>query len=376
MTKIAIVGDTHADARSRLDEHNRIMRWIGERCADVDAFVHTGDVFERASSTGVERLAVADYLQAWAQIAPVIVVAGNHDGEEDIEWIGRLKAPHPIYSVTSPRVIRIRGVADVACLPWPRKGNLLAELPAESHGDSDAILVQALRSVIRGLGQELSQMPNGVNPRVFAGHVQTRGSKISISQPPLAGQDFELGLEDLAACKADLYALGHIHLGQEWDANGSVAIYPGSPRRCNYGETEEKRFLIATLGGDGVNIERISTPATPMLHVAAEWHDGALDVHDPPAEVAGADVRIRYKVASDQREPAKAAANALAKSWLDNGAVAVKVEPEVVTETRARMPHVAEAKSPADKLEAFWRAKSFDPGERRAQLLEKFHQLG
>jgi hypothetical protein len=39
------------------------------------------------------------------------------------------------------------------------------------------------------------------------------------------------------------------------------------------------------------------------------------------------------------------------------------------------MPEVVSAVRPAEKLEAYWAAKGFVPGERREPLLEKFAEL-
>jgi hypothetical protein len=91
--------------------------------------------------------------------------------------------------------------------------------------------------------------------------------------------------------------------------------------------------------------------------------------------VSGAEIRFRFRVASDRRDAARAAAEELKVRWLDAGAETVKLECETIVETQSRAPEVARAKSLPDKLEAYWRAREFDPGERRDPLLEKLAQL-
>ncbi len=92
-------------------------------------------------------------------------------------------------------------------------------------------------------------------------------------------------------------------------------------------------------------------------------------------DVAGAEVRLRYHVATDQREAARAAADALRDQLIAAGAVHVKVEEVVEAKTRARTLEVAQAPTLADKLAALWRAQGFDPGDRRDALIGKALQI-
>ena len=375
MKHIALVGDTHADQHSRFDEHNRIMAWIAADAAarGCSLMLHSGDVWERGS-TVAERLAVADYVRAVAEHMAFLAVAGNHDNPGDIEWIGRLRGRHSIVSVTRPEVIQIAG-CNVACLPWPRKAQLLAALGITSREAGDQAAVAGLKDILRGLGLALAELPG---PNLLVAHCMLRGSRTSISQPPLTGCDLEIGLEDLGLVGAAFYGLGHIHLGagNEWLIEGAPAAFPGSPRRCNYGETESKGYIVITFDGDKlVGWERIETPCAPMLHVSAAWRDGefAHDLGD--ADVRGAEVRVRYATAQDERVGAAARAAEFEQSLLDAGALMVKVEAIVLTEQRARAPELAKAVTLDEKLAALWTAKSFDPGARREALLDKVHQL-
>lgn len=372
---IALTGDTHADQHSRFDEHNRIMGWVAQDAADrgCSLMMHSGDVWERAS-TVAERLGVSDYVRATAEHMAFLVIGGNHDNFGDIEWIGRLRGKHPIVSVTRPQVVQIAGCS-VACVPWPRKATLLAALGITSREAGDKAAVDALRDVLRGLGMMLDGLPG---PRLALAHCMLRGSRTSISQPPLTGCDMELGLEDLGLLRAAFYALGHIHLGDgnEWLIDGDPAAFPGAPRRCNYGEVEGKSYIVTTFDDDKlVSWERIPTPCIPMLHVSAVWENGTLLDSGTAVDVRGAEIRLRYTTPSDQREGAAGAAAGLRDAYLAAGAVLVKVEPLVITEQRARAPELALAVTLTEKLEALWGAQGFDPGARRAALLDKVHQL-
>jgi len=129
--------------------------------------------------------------------------------------------------------------------------------------------------------------------------------------------------------------------------------------------------------------ERIATPATPMLLFEAQWFGGegrGLEITSkqfPSAQrVKGAECRVRYRVPSDEREAAGVAADRLRAQMLECGAIAVKVEEEVMAVGRARAPEIGAATTVAEKLEAMWRLRGVVPeGPRRAKLLERVGEL-
>lgn len=377
MKRVALVGDTHKDESSRSNEHDSIMHWIGKDAAQrgVDLFLHSGDVWERRS-TSRERIDVADYWRQWTEHAPGVVVGGNHDDMLDIEWIGRLRTKHPLHAMTRPGLVSVAG-CQVACLPWPRKAHMLAQIGNVSREESDKLAVEHLRNILRGLGQSF----DATGPRLFLGHVQMRGSRISVSQPPLTGCDFELGLDDLRPVGAQFYALGHIHMGEgnEWDIDGAPAAFPGSPRRCNYGETEPKGYIIIEFNdaGELSGWERVATPATPMLHLEGQWDEveNTLRVEWDESAVQGAEIRLRFSVPKDRSSHAWSLAQDYKRAILECGAQSVKVEAVPVVVKRARAPEVAKALSMDEKVAAHWKSVDFDPGDRREPLLRKVRQL-
>lgn len=385
MPRVAIIADSHFDEHSRFAECIRLHQWIAEdlRARGVDAVVHTGDVYER-KSTPLERQAVADWVRQIADFSPMLIIRGNHDAVDDLPLLARLSTRFPV-TVEQEAGVHLVGGINVAALAWPRKAALLAASGADGKELGEAIAGDALRAVLRGLGQQLEGHPG---PRLFAAHAMVRGSVTSTGQP-LVGCDMELGLEDLALVAADTYALGHIHKGQRWDIAGAPVVYPGSPRRTAFGELEPKGYTLLEwdMAGNVIDVF-VEAPATRMVQLECEFaaeHIGlpgdvvvpaGLTLNtDDVAGCAGAEVRLRYHVTSDRRDEAKAAAGAVRSDLLAAGALTVKVEEIVETEQRARSPEVAAARTLEGKLEAYWLSKRFDPSTRRAALLAKAHSL-
>lgn len=372
--KVAIIGDSHFCESSRFEECIRLHAWIQASLAavGVDLVLHTGDLYDRRS-TPRERDAVADWVGDVAQVAPVVIVRGNHDAPGDIDYLGRLRTVHPVTAVETAQVVEAGGCL-VAAVGWPTRAGLDGELVGLAEGHASA--GEAMRAVLRGLGDGMRLRGNTNTPHLLAMHAMVRGSVTSTGQP-LVGCDLEVGLEDLALARADLYALGHIHKGQRWEIDGAPVIYPGSPRRTAFGEVEPKGYVLARFEGRRLlAAEFVEAPATPMVALEADWRHGGLVLDGTAPDVSGAEVRLRYRVPSDQRDAARACAEVMRRAMVGDGAVIVKVEEEVTATTRARAPEVAAAKTLAEKLAALWRSRgeSVSP-EREERLLARLARL-
>ena len=379
---IAVIADSHFDRspNGRFAECCHIHDWIAGDLArrQPTLILHAGDLFDGRSSPA-ERWAVADWLRQCAAVAPMVIVAGNHDAVGELRLFGRLDGDHHITVRDAPSRVLVRGVS-VACLPWPRKAELLASMSHPLAPEHAAELAgEAMRDVLRSL-----QRPSGgVRPHILLAHAMVRGSRTSSGQP-LVGCDLELGIEDLALAQADAVVLGHIHAPQEWswsrDGILTPIAYVGSPRRTNYGEAEAKSYLWMTLteNADGrwiAEIERVETPCQEMILL--EGRPGGAEVPglvivggwpDDPERVRGADVRMRYRVPADQRDAARHDAASTRARLLDQwGPERVTVEEVVIPTTTARDTTVAAAGSTADKLRALWALRADAPDAARAE---------
>lgn len=384
MPRVAIIADSHFDEGSRFAECVKVHDFIAEDIArkECDLAIHTGDVYERAS-TPEERRAVACWVTDVTQTCPLLTVKGNHDAARDLMLLTMLETKHPVI-VEEAAGVHVIGGCVVGCLAWPNKASVLALARDRgwSHEEGELVAGAALRAVLLGLGQHMDevQQARGLEhaPRILAAHAMISGSKVSTGQP-LVGCDLELGLNDLALARASLTALGHIHLGQQWATTSTVetVVYPGSPRRTAYGETETKGYVIADFeGAKLVSWQRVETPCAPMVLLEATWtdgeEDGDIEWTTPEAREAlppGAEVRVRYRVDADQRAIARIAFEELREVFLAAGAADVKLEERVAATSEARAPEVATALTLPDKLNALWRARGNTPDTERTEAL-------
>ena len=378
---IAHFADNHFDMTSRWDECLRLHDWAIEDLAarkargeGPDVILFGGDMYER-EPCAEEQNAVEQRLTRFAAIAPVVIIRGNHDPLGYLAIFRRLETVHPIIVEEACGVHVVAGVA-VACVSWPRKAEILAALKPESAEEGTALAQEALRGVFLGLGQEMAEH---AGPRVLLAHAMAEEGETSLGQP-LVGQDMTVCLGDLALADADLVALGHVHKSQRWQRGDMHIIYPGSMKRTEYGETEDKGYVVTRFDHtEGLRpwvvgaIDHVVVPATPMLLVNGVWDDEGMTL-DQIVAPAGAEIRLRYTVDSDRRAAARTAAKALETEWRATGAIDVVVDPVVNPVSRARTEArlVAEAPSLREQLETLWTVRQMVlSAERRARLLDK-----
>jgi len=377
--KVIASGDHHWDLGKRWLECQRVHDFIAAlvRREKPDLFISAGDIYERASLPD-ERLAVAGWLTAIAEVCPVLIVKGNHDSARDCALLAQLRTRHPITVEEGASVHVIAGAA-IAAVAWPERARILQHARDEADETSaELVAEEALRNVFRGLGAQLADY--ATCPRLAVGHFMVDGSVTSVGQP-LIGQPMHVGTSDLALLEADIVIMGHIHKPQEFQHGSTPMLYTGSPFRTSYGETEEKSVLLVEYrGANLVKWQRIPTPCARMFLVTDAWNgddgcfEGAAVMHVDPDEVPGAEIRMRYTVAPDQRDAARAIASHWRDEWLALGASDVKVEESVETSTRARAPEVAAALTLGDKLLALWRARDTTPESPRKEVLIELAQ--
>lgn len=367
MAKIIASADHHFDQHStRWAECLRIHDWIAAQVEErqPDAFLSAGDIYERAS-TPHEREAVAAWLTQIAAVCPVVIVRGNHDRAEDVALLRRLSTVHPI-TVEERAAVHYVGDLAICAVAWPSRSMLRSVCSGAPTSEAvDDVAREMLRNVLRGMAGELMDHDG---PRILLMHAMVDGSVTSTGQP-LVGCEFNCGLSDLALAQCHVAILGHIHKPQRWEHGGASYLYTGSPFRTAFGELEQKSVVMWEDG----EITRLTTPAQPMVLLEATYQPGEPLEFDGGygrfQDLADAEVRARYEVASDQRDAARIAAQDARREMLHKGAASVKLEEVVIATTRTRTPEIAAAQTLPAKLAALWQSRGIEVDEARRQRL-------
>lgn len=236
------------------------------RDAEPDAIVHSGDLFDvvRPGVTDMARGIRA--LQALARVAPVVVLAGNHDSPALLRLFGVIangfsagEDPAAAGRITFVDVAKppsAGGILDLpaaggaqrlrlAPLPFVHANRFLDAFRGPDTATRDYAdhlrLVQA--ELHRGL---LDGYRSDADVLVFAAHLYIEGALLSHSERPVE-VSATYATQAAALPQVAYAALGHIHRPQAVTRPGIPTRYAGSPLQLDFGETgEEKSVVVVT----------------------------------------------------------------------------------------------------------------------------------
>ena len=230
---------------SRAGEHRAVLAEIAGLAAanDVDLTVVVGDLFDTSAPTAESERIVWDALLALADTAPVVVLAGNHDGARRLDAVARLLALGRITVVTEPRPPAAGGVLALeAADGTPVR---LATVPFVSQRGivrSDALMSEPAfrnaQSYADRLAQVLAALATGFTGdavNLVAAHLFVTGGAAG------GGERGAHLVEEYAVpttafpVEAAYVALGHLHRPQAL-AGPCPIHYCGSPLQLDFGE--------------------------------------------------------------------------------------------------------------------------------------------
>lgn len=351
--KILHTSDLHIAERLRLDDTRRMLDAIVGVMAErgVGLLIVAGDHFDR-KSTPAERMVLADFFRAACELAPVVSVRGNHDAPGDLDIFRRLQTNFPLVISDRPETVHC-GQVVVQTLPWVEKVHLAAAVDVTEN--ASAMTVEALRALLATFRAEALRVREAGKTPVLATHVMIGGSVVSSGQC-LIGCPIELSPADLGDLGFEYVAAGHVHRHQQF--YGGRVAYSGSPIRCDFSEVEPKGACLVTFDDDGAFLsnEFVELPARRMIRIEGRI-DGPVDANTfglsahgdlSREDLNGALVRLRYHVSAENLHLVDA--EALKAALLADGAAEVQLEAVVVSETRARAPEIATARSTWEKV--------------------------
>lgn len=375
--RLAHLSDTHVQDGNRLDELAQVLDAFIEECrrARVDLVVHSGDVFHKKNNATEENV-FADFVRRVAEIAPMVIVKGNHDSARDLEIFGKLETSKPVLVFERPGTIEIAG-AGILATPWFDKAHLVATLAADiDQQQTNQLAIEAAKRLLITLSAQATAFKSRGLVPIHVAHILAAGSQTSTGQT-LIGTTVELAIGDLLDVCAAYTALGHVHLTQVW-GEGRIA-YAGSPIRQNFGEPEPKGFRLVEIENESLRNDFVELPARKIELFEADLTDltnseATASLLQIPEHISGSMVRLRYRVRPQDMPFVDEAA--IERALRAAGAHDVKIEAVVVQENRLRSELITVARTTIEKIEAYWEAKGINLDETtRARLIAKLESI-
>ena len=249
-------------ARSLIEDQAHILDQFVElvRAERPDAVLIAGDVYDRAVPPP-EAVALLDDVLARIVLdagVPVVLIAGNHDSAQRLEFGARLMQSQGLHvagcTSATPASVALHdahGEVRIYALPYAEPAVVRDALGAELPTHEAALCAQL--DAIR------ANHPPGVRS-VVVGHAFVVGGAVSESERPLS-----VGGSGAVAAQAfdgfDLVALGHLHRPQTIDGR---VHYAGSLLKYSLSEcSHEKSVSMIELGADG-SVQITPRPLRPL----------------------------------------------------------------------------------------------------------------
>lgn len=250
---------------SRGPDHDAIIDEIIAiaSAADPDLIVHTGDLFDGARPGYDDILRALVALRRLSEIAPVVVIAGNHDSEGLLRVLGEAVGdcgavgwqPHEpcgqrIRILSKPCLPEGGAVATYAvengpdirlgCLPFVHANRVIVgfdELGVanETYAERIRILAAEISRSVRENFDHTTQVA------VWASHLHVEGARLSSERQIHVSGAYAADTAHLHAVYGYL-AFGHIHRPQ--DLPGGRGRYAGSILEVDFGEEAEDKVVV------------------------------------------------------------------------------------------------------------------------------------
>lgn len=263
--KLLHVSDWHigqlTHRHSRAPDHDAVLAEMLAIAREntPDLVLHTGDLFDSPRPAVDDMHRAVAVLREFAAVAPVLVVAGNHDSPALFGLFNRLLAPTsrlrfiaeplrgpagvPRYPARTPGG-RGEHTIRVAALPFVRDTRIVG-----TFEDPDTWLTSyadRVAAMERMLGAELT---SGLHPTrdvaVFAAHLHVSGAAWSGSERAVhVGEAYATTTRGIPS-QVSYAAFGHLHKPQPLPGDTVVGAFVGSPLQLDFAEAgEEKRVVL------------------------------------------------------------------------------------------------------------------------------------
>ncbi len=284
--KLLHTADWHLGAKlgrhDRMEDHRAALQALlavadSER---PDLIIHAGDLFDAYRPPYPALRLGVTALQRLAQIAPTVVISGNHDSGalfNVLDEMAGMASPRCLWFITSPRVLdrELDGLAEVpvalACVPFIPPGAIT------DYATGDARRFEGnYADGIRALNDDLiNRARKAAGPRgivLYTAHLHVDGAR-----PGRSERRFTVG-EDHATHTTGLHralycAFGHIHDPQQLPGSAR-GRYAGSLIPLDYGESGQNKHAVVVTIGDDVQVgERALPPGRPLRSFSGTFRE-------------------------------------------------------------------------------------------------------
>ena len=373
--KLLHTSDWHLGARlgrhDRMPDQRDALHGLLEIAQDVrpDLILHTGDLFDAFRPPYPALRLGVRALNQMAEIAPTLVVRGNHDSPELFQVIDELVgtgSSRRLRLVVEPTVEEYPEIASepvaVACVPFIPAGAVV-DYASDEHTRFEGNYADGIRTVNSRLFAEAEKRAGHRGIVLYAAHLHLHGAKPGNSERRLTvGEDYAAHPEGLQ--RALYSAFGHIHDPQLLPGGAATGRYAGSLVPLDFGEaTQAKEAVVVRIDNDGVHVRsrRLPTTGRPLTQFA-----GTLDELEDQAQDGGLDgVILKARVVSE--EPIPHLADQLAE-W-SPGCALFNVVNDVANRRATPISDDGDDAGPEPGMEELfmeWRAAAATAGQRNA----------
>ena len=367
--KILHTSDWHVGrrirGRDRSEEHRSVLSEIAALAGEssVDLSVVSGDIFDLSSPTAESEEIVWQALLDLAEVAPVVVVGGNHDNPRRLDAVAPLLQMAAITMVGSPRrpdqggLVQLEDLGvKVATLPFvSQRAIVKVEDLMSSEADQHAGAYQdRMRRVVEALTSEMST--DTVN--LLVGHLTVYEAEPSGSERHTHIFGYAIPASAFPG-HLSYVALGHLHRQQKV-SHAAAVWYSGSPLQLDFGEAGDQKGVLMAETTPGRPAKVTTLPLTSGRRLATLR--GSLDQVLAAADEVG-DAYVKVELT----EKARVGLADEVRSAIPNAVEVTLTGPDTVTDQE---PEQRQALPPAEAFSRYLTEKGQDD-ERVEQLFSE-----
>ncbi|MBK7896434.1 MAG: exonuclease SbcCD subunit D [Anaerolineaceae bacterium] len=342
----------------------------------VDLVIFAGDAYKDRNPQPTFQRAWGKRMMRLSQAGiPTLLLVGNHDVSPAV---GRAHTLHEFSTLAVPHIHVADGLklwqpdelgvpVQVLAVPWLSRSLLVGRV--DTLGRTVEEIYQQLEELVSERVADLIERADPDIPLILTAHTSVSGAKFGSERAVMLGHELVLSGGLVNNPKLDYVALGHIHKPQVLSGKDShpPIIYPGSIERIDFGEKEDKRFVLAEVGKGETHWEfrmlktRRFIDPDPITPRTEHFMEDIFSQLPAAEDVADAICRVRLTFPRDD-EPLLDERAILAHF---EAAFEVKIQKHYLSSKRSRLGDAAgvETMTPLELLETYWVSEELEGAE-------------